>query len=254
MTHLGSTTFTKVGTLTAPSGVLGLIDPCQIDTTNKHANHDAWGARIAVGFEAWDAHTRLVDGEVAELRLVPAGTPADRVRIDWDGVIPDLATRGMSIRSVGDVGIYTSTCIVIDPAHTHGFDYDHHVQSIDEDATAWAIPTTDIPAGAVITTTGCGSGAYDIHLVTTHDASLNTSLNTSVDGSTVGALAAIVINFGLDHEISRCPECYQPDGQCVCEPCITCGDYYAPGYLNSDDLCDTCAEEARHEDEDEDEA
>lgn len=231
--------FTHVGTLTFPSGVLGLIDPCQINPDNEHANPDEWGALIALGFDGWDAHTRLIDGEVAELRLVPTGTSPDRISIDWDGTYPDLNTRGAAIRAIGEVGIYTSTLIAIDPTHRDGFNFTAHVHDVVEDATAWAIPTTDITGGAIVTTTGCGTGAYDIHLVTATD----------------GGAMAVVINFGLDHEISRCSECSEPDGHCRCEPCNGCGDYLTPDCLNADGNCDDCAAEAAHnEAEDDDES
>lgn len=229
MTNFGAPTFHPVGTLSLPTGVLGIIDPCLIDSTNPYAQPENYGARIALGFGDWDAHYRLDGHEVAELRLVPSGTPADRVRIDWDGTIADLRNRDLDMRRIGEVGVDSGTIIALDPSLAEGLDYATHVTAMVEDAAAWAVPTDAIASGAIVSSSGCGDGAYDIHLVVT------TKQHTLGAGHAV----AVIVNFGLDDEISRCSDCGEEDGHCRCEACTGCGNYYP-----SDDLregkCDDC--------------
>ena len=239
MTRFGQPMFTHVGALTCPTGVLGLIDPCLIDKTNPYAQPENYAARIAIGFDQWDAHIRFDGHEnVAELRLTPSGTPADRVRIDWDGIHPDLSNHDMAIRHVGEVGIDSGTVIALDPttATATSLDYAAHISDmIDDNNSAWTIPATDMPAGAVVSSTGCGDGAYDIHLITT--------TNTHPLGE--GHPTVVIINFGLDDEIHRCSDCGEEEGHCRCEACTGCGSYYI-----ADDLRDGQCEDCLHVDED----
>lgn len=235
MTRFNTPTFTHVGTLTLPTGVLGIIDPCLIDSTNPYAQPENYGARIALGFTGWDAHYRLDGQEVAELRLVPTGTPADRVRIDWDGTMADLRNRDMDIRRVGEVGVDSGTVIALDPSVAPGLDYAAHVTGMIDDDAAWMVPTTGpsaIASGAVVSSSGCGDGAYDIHLVTT----------TAKHALGEGHAVAVIVNFGLDDEISRCSDCGEEDGHCRCEACAGCGSYFPADDLR-EGKCSDCLDE-----------